>query len=100
MYKDVRTTDHFKPLPMQDTSNKMMYSYAVVNHGEHPAELRLEVGPNGSDYAIDIEGVVGKGMTEVIVPSKFMRYSRLKMKSEQQGQPTVLQVYFQAQQAR
>ncbi|WP_138753801.1 DUF6385 domain-containing protein [Paenibacillus sinopodophylli] len=97
VYKDLHTSDQFKPLPMQDTSNKTMYSYAIVNHGENPAVLRLEVGPNGSDYAVDMEGVVEKGMTEVVVPSKFMRYTRLTMKSKLKGQPTRLQVYFQAQ---
>lgn len=100
VYKDLQTSDQFKPLPMQDTSNKTMYSYAIVNRGENPAVLRLEVGPNGSDYAIDMEGVVEKGVTEIVVPSKFMRYSRLTLKSKQKGQPTKLQVYFQAQLAR
>lgn len=96
----MKTTDQIKPLPKQNTSNKSIYSYAVVNRGEYPAELRLEVGPNGSDYAIDMEGVVEKGVTEVLVPSKFMRYARLSVKSKQQGHPTKLLVYFQAQLTR
>lgn len=97
VYRDLKTTDYFKPLPKQDTSTTAMCSYAIVNRGENSAVLRLEVGPNGSDYAVDMEGVVEKGVTEIVVPSKFMRYSRLSMKSKDQGQPTRLNVYFQAQ---
>lgn len=97
VYRNVKTTDQFKPLPKQNISNKSVYSYAVINRGEYPAVFRLETGPNGFDYTIDMEGVVEKGVTEVLAPSKFMRYARLSVKSKQQGHPTKLLVYFQAQ---
>ncbi|WP_143111713.1 DUF6385 domain-containing protein [Paenibacillus sp. BC26] len=99
-FMNVETTDDFVPLPSQDTSNKAVYSYAIVNDGCEPASVQLEIGPNGRDYVVETEGVVQiKGMG-VIVPSRFLRYARLAVKSEQPGKPTKLCIYFQSQKAR
>jgi hypothetical protein len=100
VYPDIHTSDHYRPLPAQDTSNKTVYSYAIVNQGDHPVSVRVEVGPNKANYALDQEGVVGGGATSVVVPAKFMRYSRLTVKSHEKGKPTRLQIYFQAQSIR
>ncbi len=100
VYRDIHTSDQYRPLPAQDTTNKAVYSYAIVNEGENPASVRVEIGPNGKDYAVDQEDVVSGGITRVVVPAKFMRFTRLMVKSLQKGQPTKLQVYYQAQKTK
>ncbi|MBO7748810.1 hypothetical protein I8J29_32030 [Paenibacillus sp. MWE-103] len=97
IFSDVRTTDDFVALPAQDTSNKATYSYAVVNEGSEPAIAQLEIGPNGFDYAVDAEEVVQGGSTAVVVPARFQRYTRLRLKSMHEGKPTRIAVYYQAQ---
>lgn len=99
VFGDLVTSDQFTPLPKQDTSNKSVYSYAVINRGNHAAIVQLEVGPNGQDYAVDYEWTVPKGKTEVIIPTKFMHYTRLQVRSQQPEMPTELEVFFQAQHA-
>ena len=87
-------------LPAQDTSNKAIYSYAVVNRGSEPVIAQVEIGPNGSDYATDVEEIVPNGETAVVVPAKFQRYTRLLVKSMNAGKPTGITVYFQSQTVR
>ncbi|QHW32452.1 hypothetical protein GZH47_17630 [Paenibacillus rhizovicinus] len=94
------TTDEFVALPPQDTSNKSVYSYAVVNRGSEPVIAQVEVGPNGRDYATDAEEIVPDGGTAIVVPIKFQRYTRLLVKSLNEGKPTGVTVYFQSQRVR
>ncbi|REE91368.1 hypothetical protein A8990_10573 [Paenibacillus taihuensis] len=96
-FLNIVTTDEFVALPSQDASNKSVYSYAIVNDGEEPAVVKLEIGPNGIDYATDMEGVVENESMGIVVPSRFLRYMRVAVKSQQPGKPTVLCIYFQAQ---
>ncbi|AZN38664.1 DUF6385 domain-containing protein [Paenibacillus albus] len=96
-FLNIVTTDEFIALPSQDASTKSVYSYAIVNDGEEPAVVKLEIGPNGIDYATDMEGVVENESMGIVVPSRFLRYTRVAVKSGRPGKPTVLCIYFQAQ---
>ncbi|MFC4779399.1 DUF6385 domain-containing protein [Paenibacillus sp. GCM10023252] len=96
----VPVTDQLLPLPAQDTSRAAVYSYAVINTGQHPVRVKLEITPNGTDYALDVEGIVAPGETEVIVPSKFLKYTRVAVCTTEPGQTAVLSVYYQAQLVR
>lgn len=100
VFLNVSTTDDFVALPAQDTSNKATYSYAVVNRGSEPVIAQVEIGPNGSDYATDVEEIVPNGETAIVVPAKFQRYTRLLVKSMNAGKPTGITVYFQSQTVR
>lgn len=99
VFQDVSTTDDFVALPAQDTSNKTVYSYAVVNRGSEPALAQVEIGPNGMDYTVDVEAIVPNGGTAVIVPVRFLAFTRLLVKSMHEGKPTGVTVYFQSQRA-
>lgn len=97
VFLDVMTTDDFVALPAQDTANKSVYSYSVVNKGSEPVVAQVEIGPNGEDYLVDVEEIVPDGGMAVVVPVKFQRYTRLLVKSLIEGRPTEVKVYFQSQ---
>jgi hypothetical protein len=85
------------PLPAQDTSSLSMYTYGIVNRGEHPALVQIQISPNARDYAVDSQEVIAGGQTKALVPLRFLRYTRLVIQSVEPDQPTRLDVYFQAQ---
>ncbi|GGH66357.1 hypothetical protein GCM10008014_46690 [Paenibacillus silvae] len=84
-------------LPPQDTSTLSMYSYGVVNRGKHPALVQIQISPNAVDYAVDSQEVVEGGQTKALVPLRFLHYTRLVILPVKPGEPTRLDVYFQAQ---
>ncbi|GLX70066.1 hypothetical protein MU1_44120 [Paenibacillus glycanilyticus] len=86
-------------MPTQDTASDLVFSYAVLNRGKNAAIVRLEVGPNGVDFAHDYETVIEAGGIEIMTPSRFMHFTRLSIRSKLTGAPTLIQVYFQAQRA-
>lgn len=99
-FEEAVTLDNYVPLPTQDTATDVVLSYAVINRGENAAFVRLEVGPNGVDFAHDYEVIVEPGGINIMIPSKFMHFTRISVRSRQPGHPTRIQVYFQAQRAR
>jgi hypothetical protein len=84
-------------LPAQDTSSLSMYTYGIVNRGEHPALVQIQISPNARDYAVDSQEVIAGGQTKALVPQRFLRYTRLVIQSVEPDQQTRLDVYFQAQ---
>jgi hypothetical protein len=96
-YEEAITSDEFIPMPVQDTASDLVYSYAVLNRGNNAAIIRLEVGPNGVDFAHDYELVLQPGGIEIMTPSRFMHFTRISIRSQQPDSSTKIQVYFQAQ---
>lgn len=99
-YEQAITTEEFVPMPTQDTASDLVFSYAVINRGKYAAVVRLEVGPNGVDFAHDYEAVIEPGGMNIMTPSKFMHFTRVSVRSQQPDRTTVIQVYFQAQRAQ
>nr|WP_275446157.1 DUF6385 domain-containing protein [Paenibacillus sp. ACRSA] len=99
-YVGAVTQNTTQPLPAQDTSSLSMYTYGIVNRGEHPALVQIQVSPNAVDYAVDSQEVIAGGQTKALVPQRFLHYTRLVIQSVQPDQPTRLDVYFQAQRVR
>lgn len=97
VYRNVETTNEFTALPSQEMSNRSLFSYAIVNRGSKGAVVQLEIGPNDSDYLVDMESEINGGSMDIIVPSKFMRFVRVSVRSLDPGLPTKLTVYYQAQ---
>jgi hypothetical protein len=89
--------DNWTPLPPQKTSVQMNYSYAVINRGPNAAAVRIEISPDGAHYAADKEETVLPGETKVLVPSRFLKYTRLSVKSLSQNETVLVDVFFQAQ---
>lgn len=85
-------------LPPQNTSKLNVYSYAVVNKGLEPIHARVEVSPNRENFAFDREATVQSGKTVVIVPTRFLKYTRLTLQTaEGAALEADCDVYFQAQ---
>lgn len=98
-FLNIEVTDQFTTLPEQDTSTKTMTSYAVVNRGENPAIIRLEISPNSVDYVTDLEHLVPPNSMRVFVPNRFLKWTRLLISTERTGMSTLTDVYFQSQTA-
>lgn len=91
----VRAQRHWVELPPQDTSLQAVYSYAVFNRGSHSAVVRVSVGPTRRDFVVDREVVVGAGEGVVMVPTRFLKYTRIFVRG--QGGQTWVDIYFQSQ---
>ena len=96
-YAGVAVRNDWERLPAQNTSVQSTYSYAVVNRGDVPAIVQVQISPNAVDYANDIRDEVQPGSTLVIVPTRFLKYTRLCAKTVQPERNTTLDVYFQSQ---
>lgn len=92
--------DHeWSPRLLVNSSLLHMYSFVVVNRGEHPAEVRVEISPDGKIYAKDTQAIVPSGASSVLVPARYLKYTRLNVRAQLPDQTTILDLYFQAQTA-
>lgn len=96
-FLNIITQDDWVVLKHQNTSTQVTYSYAIVNKGNYPAIVRVEVSPNSIDFATDREEDVHAHSTIVMVPTRFLRYTRISVRSKQPGNQTTLDIYFQSQ---
>ena len=86
-----------RELLAQRTALDTMYSYAVVNRGEAPVVAQVEISPDGVHYASDESISVQPHTTGVLVPKRYLRYTRLVLRTLQPAQMSLVDVYFQAQ---
>jgi hypothetical protein len=96
-FLNVTTHDDWIVIKPQNTATQVTYSYAIVNKGNYPAIVRVEVSPNSIDFAIDREDDVNPHTTLVMVPTRFLRYTRVSVRSKQPVNQTTLDIYFQSQ---
>jgi hypothetical protein len=95
---DLAISDQVCRLPRQNTSQLNVYSYAVVNRGGEPILARVEVSPNSKNFAFDRDATVQPGQTVVIVPTRFLKYTRITLQTvEGAASESKCDVYFQAQ---
>jgi len=94
---NMKTENEWSPLPMQNTAKKTTYSYAIINRGNYPAFIRAEVSPNGTDFIPDAEITVDQHSSAVVIPARYMKFTRLNICSKEKDRSTLLDVYFQAQ---
>ncbi|CAM3457161.1 DUF6385 domain-containing protein [Hydrogenibacillus schlegelii] len=99
VYRNVRVRGQPMALPRQNTARLQRYSYAVVNAGPAEVEVRLEVSPDGVHYAPDASMRVESGKTGVIVPNRYLRYTRPTLRTVEAGATATVDVFFQAQSA-
>ncbi|TYP79878.1 DUF6385 domain-containing protein [Paenibacillus methanolicus] len=96
--RGLAVTDDPLLLPAQNTSRLTVYSYAIVNRGKEPVRVRVDVGPNLTNYASDREMQVPAGQTVVLVPTRFLKYTRIVLQAHEDHDAAVrCDVYFQAQ---
>jgi len=93
-------TPELSNLPPQNTSRLTVYSYAIVNRGKEPIRARVEVGPNQQDFAFDREIIVQPEHTAVLVPTRFLKFTRISLQTAQDKDipsDSECDVFFQAQ---
>jgi len=86
-------------LPAVDTSRQTTYSFGIVNRGESPVVARIQISPDGEHFAEDAEETIEGGRTAALVPMRFLRYSRVAVRTLDPGAVSVVDVYYQAQSA-
>ncbi|OAB40040.1 hypothetical protein PMSD_03060 [Paenibacillus macquariensis subsp. defensor] len=84
-------------LPAQDSRIKSMTSYAVVNRGDEPIIVRVEISPNALDYAKDMQETVPPQSMRVFVPNRFLKWTRVSINTETSTSASIVDVYFQSQ---
>ncbi|MNO75547.1 hypothetical protein D3C76_665990 [compost metagenome] len=84
-------------LPWQKSGTKTMISYAVKNQGDHPVSVRLEISPNSLDSFIDSEEIVASKEMRVLVPNRFLKWTRISASTLHSTGLGKIDVYVQAQ---
>ena len=95
----IATSDTYTPLPANNTSVLGTYSYFIVNTGANPVNTRVEISADGTNYFVDTTGdnPLAAGSVDVIVPARFLKYTRLSYQSATPGAASTLNVIFDAQ---
>nr|WP_275444669.1 DUF6385 domain-containing protein [Paenibacillus sp. ACRRX] len=88
----------FTPLPAITTSNLGVYSFFVYNRQGGSITTVVEVSADGTHYYSDTNGAtIAAGATDVIVPARFLKYTRLSYRSTLLAAPATIDVFFNAQ---
>ncbi|MDI3328037.1 MAG: DUF6385 domain-containing protein [Alicyclobacillaceae bacterium] len=94
----VQTADAYTPLSPVTTAYLGTYSFFVYNAGPNAANLQVEISADGTHWYIDrTSSSLASGSVDVLVPSRFLKYTRLSYASSSTGAPTTIDVFFNAQ---
>jgi hypothetical protein len=96
-FTDIEVQPEWTFLPSQETARQITYSYAVINLSDTPVSVRVEIGPDREHYTTDREETVPPGQTIVMVPTRFLRFTRVALLSQDQDKTVRVDVYYQAQ---
>ncbi|MGN7414889.1 DUF6385 domain-containing protein, partial [Paenibacillus sp. SAF-068] len=95
------TANTFTALPAVTTSVFGTYSFFVYNRGPgvNRVDARVEISANGSNWYTDVTTVTGilSGSVDVLVPQRFLKYTRLSYRSSLVGAPSTIDVFFNGQ---
>lgn len=98
---DVATTDAYAPVMSVTTSIYGTYSFFVYNSGPgvNAADAIVEISANGTNWYTDVstDSGIAVGSVEVLVPQRFLKYTRLSSRSTSAGNATTVDVYFNGQ---
>ncbi|OAR04898.1 MULTISPECIES: DUF6385 domain-containing protein [Hydrogenibacillus] len=95
---DVATGDTLTALPAVTTAVLGHYSYFIYNAGANDAVAQVEISADGTHWYTDIPSTtVASGSVAVLVPTRFLKYTRLAYASAVVGAATTIDVYFNAQ---
>ncbi len=96
--ESVGTTTGFTGSTGRDISTVPNYSWFVSNTGAlNAADVQLEISPNNLDWVTDgAVTTVLAGTATVVVPSIFLRYTRVSYRSTVGGADTTLVLTWQA----
>jgi hypothetical protein len=95
----ITTANTYTPLPAVTTSVLGTYSFFINNTGANPVNTRVEISADGTNYFVDTTGdnPLAAGSIDVIVPARFLKYTRLSYQSANSGSASTINVSFNAQ---
>ncbi|MGO4539375.1 DUF6385 domain-containing protein [Paenibacillus sp. 2TAB19] len=100
-YLDQVTGDAYTALPAVTTSVFGNYSFFVYNKGPgtNKVDARVEISANGTNWYVDVDTVTGiaVGSVDVLVPQRFLKFTRLALRSSTAASPTTVDSYFNGQ---
>lgn len=96
---DIVTADAFTSLTNVTTANLGTTSFFVYNFGPGGSvDARVEISADGTNYFVDTQDTnIAVGSVDVIVPSRFLKYTRLSYRSTTTGTPSTITVIADAQ---
>ncbi|GAX91613.1 hypothetical protein EFBL_3303 [Effusibacillus lacus] len=98
---NILTADTFTALSAVTTSVFGTYSFFIYNKGPgtNKVDARVEISANGTNWFANVDTVTGiaVGSVDVLVPSKFLKYTRLAYRSSAAGAATTIDVFFNGQ---
>ncbi|MDF2720564.1 MAG: hypothetical protein K0Q59_239, partial [Paenibacillus sp.] len=97
---DVVTGNTYSALPAVTTSVLGVYSYFVYNQGPGGRiDAIVEISANGTNWYTDVSTVTGiaVGSVDVLVPHRFLKYTRLSYRSSATDTPSTIDVIFNSQ---
>lgn len=96
-FTDIEVRTEWSFLPSQETARQITYSYAVINFSDTPVSVRVEISPDREHYTTDREETVYPGQTIVMVPTRFLRFTRVALQTQDPDKTVRVDVYYQAQ---
>ncbi|WP_311282644.1 DUF6385 domain-containing protein [Peribacillus simplex] len=95
----ITTADALTPLSPVTTSILGLYSFFVYNSGTNPVNTQVEVSADGTHYFVDTISIdpLAAGSVDVLVPARFLKYTRLSYSSTTPGSPSTIDVIVNAQ---
>jgi len=95
----ITTADALTPLSAVTTSVLGLYSFFVYNSGTNPVNTQVEVSADGTHYFVDTAGLnpLASGSVDVLIPARFLKYTRLSYQSATPGSPSSINVIINAQ---
>ncbi|MBE3550751.1 MAG: hypothetical protein IMX03_05985 [Brockia lithotrophica] len=98
-FLNVVTGDTLTPLPAITTGVLGLSSFFIYNAGTNGALAQVQISADGVNWFPDVvptAPIIG-GTVSVLVPTRFLKYTRIAYQSAVAGLPTTLDIYFNAQ---
>ncbi|WP_144029059.1 DUF6385 domain-containing protein, partial [Paenibacillus rigui] len=95
----IATSDVLTALPPVTTSVLGPLSFFVFNTGANQVSTQIEISADGTNYYVDTAGnnPISAGSIDVLVPARFLKYTRLAYRSTNAGQTSSINVIMNAQ---
>ncbi|WP_211269773.1 DUF6385 domain-containing protein, partial [Paenibacillus macquariensis] len=95
----VATSNVLTALPAITTSVLGTYSFFIQNTGANPVNTQLQISADGTNYYVDTNGdnPLAAGAIDVLVPSRFLKYTRVAYVSANPATASTINVIFNAQ---
>lgn len=97
-YLNLHTSDDYLAISAINIAEQTDYSFFIVNRGENPVQLLLEISPDNKIFHPDLEAFILEPAASTVVSAlHFLKYTRISYRSLESDFPTIIDIFFQAQ---